>query len=548
MCQGIGAIDGGALDHGLPASSCCRPLRERRQVSRVNLTDAALAEAELDRALATGNAENIARSAMFHVWPLYSMHAPKLRDAVLALPSSVVERYPALRVVHPITPVLARTTRPYKPLVYSDDVRSMDPEEVDFLILTQMIAFRFSGDVAAALVYAKRLEDRILNTPVEVRDRLDGPLWFFHHQIGSTLLAAGDSTRALLEFATSRQLAAFAIQPDAERLALGRIALTHALRGALGDATHALEEAERCPQPTAAHINSSRSSEQTAAALIAVDRMTDDLDDHLERLEPYDTIELTWPFALLARTRAFLARQQPEDALEAIRLATDSHPAQHGSFGSDVIAATSIKALLATGDITRARRISEERAQTGMLTRLATVRLALHEGRLEVATQLLADLTRDETLGPAQRAEHVLLSGWLELARVYEIGPETALQISRVARRRDSRRLLAIMPRQLVDHVKGQLSADSVAEFDAATAGLANSDMHARPALTTSELRLLHTLPVHHTVAMIASTLHVSPNTVKSQLRTLYRKLGCSTRDGAIKAAMRLRLLAPDVR
>jgi ATP/maltotriose-dependent transcriptional regulator MalT len=406
-----------------------------------------------------------------------------------------------------------------------------------------MVAFRFNGDMPGALGYARRLEDRILQTRLESRDRMDGPLWYFHHQIGSTLLAAGESSKALLEFATARQLGQFALQPDAERVVLGRAALAHALRGTLGDAERALAEARALPPTTAAHTNSSRSAENTAAALTAVDRMSDDVDDALDALEPFDSVDLSWPFALLARCRAFLTRQHPEDALEAIHLATDSHAVLPGSFAADVVAATSIKALIATGDMAWAWRVAEENQRPGVLTRLATVRLTLHDGRFDATAHELRLLAGDQTLGPAQRAEAVLLAGWLELGRSGEIGRETATQISRVAQRRDSRRLLAVMPRQLVDHVRETLPGDTATAFDAATAGVPSFEMRSRPSLTVGELRILNALPAHNSTAVMASTFHVSPNTIKSQLRSLYRKLGCSTRDEAIRIATRLHLL-----
>lgn len=510
----------------------------------MNLNDQVKAKEEFEQALSTGRPDTIVRTALQNIWPLYSFHYEMLASAVAALPGPVLERYPVLKVLHPMTPVLARTSRPFKPLVYPDNARTMSPEELDILTLVQMIAFRLSGDVAAALVYARRLEERILQTRVESRERPDGPLWFYHHQIGSTLLAAGDSSRALGEFATSRQLGKFSIQRDAERLALGRTALAHAVRGSLGDAERALAEAQSFPVPTAAHVNSSVTSERAAAALIGVDRMVEDLDELLAALEPYDTIELVWPFILLARARAFLARQQPDDALEAIHLARDAHPAQHGSFASDVIVATSIKALLATGDIPHARRIAKESARAGVLTTLATVRLSLHDGRFDVAAHALRSLAGDPSLGPAQRAEVTLLSGWLELARTDDLDRDTALQIARIAKKQDSRRLLAIMPRQLVDRVKAQLPEESAMAFDTVTAGLPNFEMRPRPVLTGGEQRVLNALPVHGTTAALANAFHVSPNTIKTQLKSLYRKLGCSSRDDAITVASRLHILA----
>ncbi|MBP1325896.1 DNA-binding CsgD family transcriptional regulator [Leucobacter exalbidus] len=70
--------------------------------------------------------------------------------------------------------------------------------------------------------------------------------------------------------------------------------------------------------------------------------------------------------------------------------------------------------------------------------------------------------------------------------------------------------------------------------------------MTTRPALTPSELRVLNALPLHATTASIAAAFHVSPNTIKSQLKALYRKLECSSREGAIKTASQLRIIADD--
>jgi LuxR family maltose regulon positive regulatory protein len=64
--------------------------------------------------------------------------------------------------------------------------------------------------------------------------------------------------------------------------------------------------------------------------------------------------------------------------------------------------------------------------------------------------------------------------------------------------------------------------------------------------LTTAELRVLQLLPTHLSVAEIADRLYVSRNTVKSQTISIYRKLGTSSRGGAIKSAASAGLL-PEV-
>jgi LuxR family maltose regulon positive regulatory protein len=60
--------------------------------------------------------------------------------------------------------------------------------------------------------------------------------------------------------------------------------------------------------------------------------------------------------------------------------------------------------------------------------------------------------------------------------------------------------------------------------------------------LTAAELRILRLLPTS-TYLQIAATLYISRNTVKSQLRSVYQKLGATTRSQAIERAVDLRLL-----
>ena len=52
--------------------------------------------------------------------------------------------------------------------------------------------------------------------------------------------------------------------------------------------------------------------------------------------------------------------------------------------------------------------------------------------------------------------------------------------------------------------------------------------------LTAAELRLLPLLPTHLSFREIGERLHLSPNTVKTQAFSVYRKLGVSSRSGAV--------------
>jgi LuxR family maltose regulon positive regulatory protein len=60
--------------------------------------------------------------------------------------------------------------------------------------------------------------------------------------------------------------------------------------------------------------------------------------------------------------------------------------------------------------------------------------------------------------------------------------------------------------------------------------------------LTPAELRVLEILPGHLTFLADRRT-HVSPNTVKTHPASIYRKLGASSRDQAVRRAREIGLL-----
>ena len=62
-------------------------------------------------------------------------------------------------------------------------------------------------------------------------------------------------------------------------------------------------------------------------------------------------------------------------------------------------------------------------------------------------------------------------------------------------------------------------------------------------ALTTAELRVLPMLSTHLSFREMGEEMFLSPNTVKSEAISLYRKLGASTRNQAVTRARELGLL-----
>jgi LuxR family transcriptional regulator, maltose regulon positive regulatory protein len=74
---------------------------------------------------------------------------------------------------------------------------------------------------------------------------------------------------------------------------------------------------------------------------------------------------------------------------------------------------------------------------------------------------------------------------------------------------------------------------NAIAEVDLAQSSAADADW----SLTTAELRVLRFLPSHLSFREIADRLYVSPNTVKTHVRGIYRKLGVTSRGNAVDRA-----------
>lgn len=83
---------------------------------------------------------------------------------------------------------------------------------------------------------------------------------------------------------------------------------------------------------------------------------------------------------------------------------------------------------------------------------------------------------------------------------------------------------------------------DDVREIEAELQALRATGSLAR-SLTPAEIRLLPLLPTHLTFREIGAQLFVSHHTVKTQAISIYRKLGVTSRAGAVEAARRLGLL-----
>ncbi|GAA1770886.1 LuxR C-terminal-related transcriptional regulator [Agromyces humatus] len=84
---------------------------------------------------------------------------------------------------------------------------------------------------------------------------------------------------------------------------------------------------------------------------------------------------------------------------------------------------------------------------------------------------------------------------------------------------------------------------DEVAEFRVSISSTEVADPAGGPPLTPAELRLLPYLQTHLSIREIGERLFISRNTVSSEVGSIYRKLGVSTRSDAVERAVVMGLL-----
>jgi LuxR family maltose regulon positive regulatory protein len=159
-------------------------------------------------------------------------------------------------------------------------------------------------------------------------------------------------------------------------------------------------------------------------------------------------------------------------------------------------------------------------------------RLALHRGDVKAARRQLARAMQGRSAATYLLPYHAVRVR-LQLAKVFlaiaDHGP-----VHQLLREIDD--VLAHRPGlgALVDEVR---------DFRGVLASSAVSAAAGSVPLTPAELRLLPYLQTHLTADMIAKRLFISVHTVKTEVKSIYRKLGVSSRDDAVRKATEVGLL-----
>jgi LuxR family transcriptional regulator, maltose regulon positive regulatory protein len=356
------------------------------------------------------------------------------------------------------------------------------------------------------------------------RDEIGGLVGDLTLHAGLSLLYGGQtgSARAAFESASAQ-----AVRPSTELTALGALASVAALEGDLPRARTWIAEAESRTWTREILDEYPGSLLRLAQAKVALeDGDVEGADAALDRIWPIiDTIE-HWPLLAFVRAYADISAGRAAEgrerfrALRTLRGARLPRPAQRLLDAGDALLS------LAVGDLPAARRLTLHRADAPGV-RFVRARVLLADGQPERALRLVAGTT------PAT-PDGRLTAAVLSTVIISQLGLSSAegsrAHVDALRRTYGLQTPLLLLPPG---------ARDLFADLDTVPAApVPAAAVAATPRLTPREHVVLAELARAGGIHEVADRLHVSANTVRSQRRSIYRKLGAASREEAVAIAV----------
>ncbi len=508
----------------------------------------------------------VVRIARENLHVLYTRHyAVTMTDEVLArVPAHLLADEPDLerlrRVHHTFSGPPDVTSRDGLPAPLPPDGQATTGDEDGqtrewTTTIIRALELRIEGDYAGAV----RLCDDLVSRPTPEAETIPeanrDPLGFAYTHIGISYIMTGRFTDAI---AALRRAPRVTTESLVHRDVAGKLALVHTVLGDLHDARENLTEERRHPALPAATEILVRPAGDAAAALLALERF--DLDTAsgvLGDLGPPGDHEEFWGFVLYAWGQFHLAAGTPGQGLRFL----DAHQPRFAPLHTDgAVVVPLLQAVRADLHLACHQPDEAAAALSGSvhpLTSAARARLLLLTDDPRSALDLACEALRDpaSTTRVSLELELVaaaasLATGDVPRARHHA---SAAVLTHRVSGLDAPFRTL---PAAVGDRL-GSLAPDLPTPPRATGPGFGTLTFHAdwqfmtseeplpRPVearLTKREREVLLELATDASVKQIAARGYVSPNTIKSQIRAVYRKLGVSTREAAVAKARSLDL------
>lgn len=494
-----------------------------------------------------------------HLRALLLDHEEALRAVVATVPAAVLRDLPGLRDVRtmvlelPIDGELDPAVVPADPEQLAAAAAGPGLYERLTRAFAQMGAQRFRGNLVAAAELARRIRTLLDAASARVDELADlPPVLLF--QGGISRLLVGEVRTAESEVLAGYSAATAAGAVDGMEL-LARNSATYeamirALSGDVEGTTSWLARSRRHRHPPPPEWLAAvlPTSGDVAAAIVALDLL--DRQAATERVgaagDPTRDDEL---WALVAHVHARFAllwgdRAEARCLLDRAR-SVQRYRAGPGSLAYVLLAMDTVDLLLADGRLVEAEEVLAGVSGIAPAVVLRRARSALLRGRFREVVSLAAPAGWSEHTSARERAELlVVLALAADLDDQVELARTAATRAAALVRVTGALSVFAVVPVGARDRLAELLAPEDV-KLVAATRETAEVLPAVPPKveLTVRESEVLEHLARGDTLRQIAAAQYVSPNTVKSQVRALYRKLGVSSRGDAVAVGIDLGLL-----
>lgn len=507
----------------------------------------------LERALDDADADLVAGLVECHWSYLIRTDAALLVQAVRSVPQDLLPQHPGVALVQeifaPIRPVIIERDAPLLEQAIRMYADLPDPRARVGVGLASMLALTRRGRFAEAATFGRGLVQLGLDLlDPGYADGSSVPALELHTGIAHLMTADFTGAERHLS-AAYRDLSPFS---NHALDAAGKLAFLHALRGESHLATIWLARASSRQQDSKDWWLSSTERQSIAAAhmLVAIDQLKwADYHEH-NLTEDMAVPSENWMYVVYARARAGLFLGNQRILIDELHDFRDQVPLifSRGSLPSMLLDTAELDLLVRLGDL-EAAAVIVERLGDHPLERIAAARYQLVVGNPQEAARIAADSRWPVRISRRVRLNLLLLGVTADLA--LRLNSDERVRLLRQAAVETANEVdpwlftMAVNDRETVE-----LLGRHAPETQRLVSRLREIDppepfqlAPPPPRLTQREQLLLERLAQHGGTQQIAEEFHVSPSTIRNQRKSLYRKLGASSRAQAVAIGRRNGLL-----
>ncbi|MCA5895110.1 AAA family ATPase [Isoptericola sp. NEAU-Y5] len=420
------------------------------------------------------------------------------------------------------------------------------------LEVLESVALRSTGANKRALAPARLARRTIDELDVHEHRRLIPEIPRLRAEVALSLARGGEADEAL---AVLEDLGDSPTENPRTLYGLSLRALLRVMRGDMPDAQRDLEIIDASPLEEV-HAGRDHDLYRLARAFVCVERFdARAAQAHVDIMRPHLATLETRP--MFAYVQSLIDLVSFEAALGSERLrryvAADRGRQRISTANSEQLAYSAGLLNLARGRVGAVHASLRAASSRSPLTWLQRAHVALLTEHWQSAAEVLVEHLPPPGASPRYRAAHTMLFA----AALTRSGQETRARdtlgkLAAITADRELTFVFALPARrellelaELADRSHDQTAqrviaaAEPVPELFAAMVDL-------KQPLTDREVVVLDTLMRHATAAEISQDLTVSVNTVKSQLRSIYRKLGVRRREDALAKGLDLGIIMPE--